>query len=343
MATLGHVAVGMAAARAYHGRLPRWSLLVGWSALALLPDLDLIGYALGVPYQNPWGHRGATHSLTLAIALGVAIGLSAAWRHQSAGRLALCASVALASHGLLDTLTDGGRGCALLWPIDLTRYLLPWRPIPAAPVGLDLVSPYGAFVALVELAFFSPVFLLALRWGSLRRRPLAVSAFGACWLAAVWLISSGDPVRESIVGFVLRERTLYTDGFSEAAFQSIKEGTSKEDVRRALGEPHGETWAYASKTRPFQAASETSLASLRECRAVRFVNRTVVLAREAESCRAIGIETGTSVDEVRHRLGAPHESCWQYSWSPGSAYRLRMVCFLQDTVDTVIRRWELSE
>jgi inner membrane protein len=27
-------------------------------ALAMLPDLDVIGFALGVQYGDPWGHRG---------------------------------------------------------------------------------------------------------------------------------------------------------------------------------------------------------------------------------------------------------------------------------------------
>ena len=32
--------------------------------------------------------------------------------------MALFATAVVASHGLLDTLTDGGRGVALLWPFD---------------------------------------------------------------------------------------------------------------------------------------------------------------------------------------------------------------------------------
>jgi inner membrane protein len=103
-----------------------------WSALSLLPDVDVIGFALGVQYGDEWGHRGATHSLTFSIALGLAIGLAARWLNRSAVRTALAATAVLASHALLDTMTDGGLGCALLWPFDLTRYFAPWRPIPVA-------------------------------------------------------------------------------------------------------------------------------------------------------------------------------------------------------------------
>jgi len=68
----------------------------------------------------------------------------------------------LVSHPLLDTLTDGGLGCALLWPLDTHRYFAPWSPIPVAPIGRALISRVGAFVMLTELALFAPVFVYAL-------------------------------------------------------------------------------------------------------------------------------------------------------------------------------------
>jgi hypothetical protein len=52
MATVGHVAVGLAAARAFNdGRQPRWPVAAAWSALALLPDADVIGFPLGIHYE----------------------------------------------------------------------------------------------------------------------------------------------------------------------------------------------------------------------------------------------------------------------------------------------------
>jgi inner membrane protein len=54
-----------------------------WSALAMLPDLDVIGFALGVQYGDPWGHRGATHSLLMVAALSIA--LSATQRDAAVG------------------------------------------------------------------------------------------------------------------------------------------------------------------------------------------------------------------------------------------------------------------
>ena len=219
----------MMAARVYrHGRVPQWSSAASWSALSLLPDVDVVGFALGVEYRDPWGHRGATHSLTLSVALGFAIGLAARWFRRPVLRTALTASAVLASHGLLDTMTDGGLGCALLWPFDLTRYFAPWRPIPVAPIGMDFFSLYGGFVALTEVVLFSPVLLLAWRSRRIDTKPAAL--FLAAWLLCVWFISSGDPIRDAIVGYFVREDTTYASGFTEKAFRVITPGESENEV-----------------------------------------------------------------------------------------------------------------
>ncbi len=175
MASVGHVAIGMAGARVHAGSRGRPAMaapMLAWALLSLLPDVDVLGFAFGVRYGDPWGHRGATHSLAFAIATGAAVGLSALvidlWRSgprrsgSAAVRLAALATVVVASHPLLDILTDGGLGCALLWPFDDTRYFAAWTPIPVAPIGLGFVSARGAYVAAVELALFAPVLAYAL-------------------------------------------------------------------------------------------------------------------------------------------------------------------------------------
>jgi inner membrane protein len=167
MASLGHIAVGMAAARIYphERRQSRLSLssALFWSALSFLPDADVVGFAMGVRYADEWGHRGASHSLLFAVALGAAIGVAAQFFRRPGLRTGITAALVLASHGLLDTLTDGGLGIALLWPFDLTRYFAPWNPIPVSPIGLGFFSPYGMYTASVELLFFAPLIWFALR------------------------------------------------------------------------------------------------------------------------------------------------------------------------------------
>jgi inner membrane protein len=175
MASVGHIAVGMAASRTVNASAladrPSPAAMLFWSALSMLPDADVIGFPLGVRYADEWGHRGATHSFVFAVVVGCAIGVLAPRFRAAALRTAVIASLVLASHGLLDTLTDGGLGCALLWPFDRTRYFAPWRPIPVAPIGLGYLSPYGLAVAVTELVLFSPLFLFALtRWTGARHR-----------------------------------------------------------------------------------------------------------------------------------------------------------------------------
>jgi len=167
MASLGHIAVGMAAARIYRGepgvQRVSWTAMLLWAALSFLPDADVIGFGLGVRYEDPWGHRGATHSLMFALALGTTLGVAAPLFRRPAFRTAVTASLVLASHALLDTLTNGGLGCALFWPFDLTRYFAPWTPIPVSPIGLGYLSPYVLFAATTEIVLFAPVVWFALR------------------------------------------------------------------------------------------------------------------------------------------------------------------------------------
>jgi inner membrane protein len=335
MASLGHIAVGMAAARFDRpGDAPRWSSMAWWSALSLMPDADVVGFALGVHYGDPWGHRGATHSFTFSVVVGLAVGLAARWFKRPRGRTALIATAVLASHAILDTMTDGGLGCALLWPFDLTRYFASWRPIPVAPIGLAFFSPYGVIIALTELVLFSPLLLFALRF-----RIRFILPF---WAAAVWVISSGHPARDAIVGFLLREETAYTSGFSEEAFRTVTSGASDQEVRRLLGVPLREGRFYRPTDQPVQSAIDTSAVSLpRQCLSIRFEAGAVVRALDLDACRKAGIETGISTIDVDQRLGTPSESCWQYSWSPRNAYfRMKMVCFLNGSVTAVIREWQ---
>ena len=166
MASIGHVAIGMAAAR-YDRRVgpTRWTLfsaMVVWSALSLLPDADVVGFHFGIAYGDPWGHRGASHSPAFALLGGCAIGLVASALQLPGWRTGILAALVLASHGLLDTLTDGGRGCALLWPLRDERFFAPWRPLPVAPIGRAFLSSWGLHVALVEAVVFAPFFLYAL-------------------------------------------------------------------------------------------------------------------------------------------------------------------------------------
>jgi inner membrane protein len=166
MASIGHIAIGMAVARALQPRSSRLAALlvamVGWSLLALLPDIDVIGRSFGIRYGDSWGHRGASHSFAVCFGLAIAIGVAGGQLGAAPVRTSLCALVVLVSHPLLDILTDGGLGCALFWPFDDTRYFASWRPIPVAPLGRHYFTDAGLRVALRELALFFPFIVYAL-------------------------------------------------------------------------------------------------------------------------------------------------------------------------------------
>jgi inner membrane protein len=130
------VAAGILAQAARSPRLPRWTVPVA-AVCAMLPDADVVAFSLGVPYDSVLGHRGLTHSIAAAVLLATAI---VAARHRDlAARdrrlLWVILSLATVSHGLLDTLTDGGRGVALLAPFESERFFSRWRPIAVSPIG----------------------------------------------------------------------------------------------------------------------------------------------------------------------------------------------------------------
>jgi len=86
--------------------------------LAMLPDLDVVAFKLGIPYAAEFGHRGASHSVVAALTIGLcAAPIIARWLRVPLLPTAVAAALAVLSHGPLDMLTDGGLGVAALWPL----------------------------------------------------------------------------------------------------------------------------------------------------------------------------------------------------------------------------------
>jgi inner membrane protein len=319
----------MAAARVYRMEQPaRWPWVASaatWSVLSMLPDADVMGFTFGIQYEDEWGHRGATHSLAFSLALGFVIGIGAHRFTRHGVRTGLIASVVLLSHAVLDMLTNGGLGCALFWPFDLTRYFAPWTPIPVAPIGLYYFSPYGLTVALTEMVLFAPAWAFAM-WPQHAGFRTRAAAFLCCWLAVVWLLVSDSPLRDAMIGAVIREDTEYSSRYSEEAFRTIRRGQSAADVRDLLGAPFGESWFYADLPN--------------SCPGAHFQD-DVVVAPSWAACEKIGVRPGVSRADAERLLGPerPLDVCWRYTRSPGHRpFRLRMVCFSGDRTG-VVRRW----
>ncbi|MFN8573988.1 MAG: metal-dependent hydrolase [Gemmatimonadaceae bacterium] len=135
------------------------------AALAVLPDIDFVGFVMGVPYETIWGHRGITHSVFFAV-----LAASFAWwlfqrRHNVRPPLLwLYFVLAALSHGALDALTDGGLGVAFFAPFDATRYFFPFRPILVSPLSLEKVlTMRGVRILLNEIQWVGvPALILVL-------------------------------------------------------------------------------------------------------------------------------------------------------------------------------------
>lgn len=164
---VSHGIAAMAIGKALHPSAVPGRLRIAGVACSVIPDLDVIGFRFDIPYHHFLGHRGVSHSLMFAAALGAlgtgVVRLRGASR-VSCWRVWLYLFLATASHGLLDALTNGGRGVALLAPFDNTRYFFPVRPILVAPLGLTrFMSSRGVAVLASEACWvWLPSALLAL-------------------------------------------------------------------------------------------------------------------------------------------------------------------------------------
>ncbi|HSF08730.1 MAG TPA: metal-dependent hydrolase [Nitrospirales bacterium] len=167
----GHVVVAYAMGKSLS--IPFHTARFWWFTVAccLLPDADVLGLVIGIPYEHMLGHRGLTHSIVFAMLVGLvvprwaiptlALGTRPYWV------FAVYFFLVTLSHGFLDALTNGGLGIAFFAPFDSTRYFFPLRPIAVSPIGLSaFLSQEGMGVLLSELVWIGVpvgVWLLCLR------------------------------------------------------------------------------------------------------------------------------------------------------------------------------------
>jgi inner membrane protein len=149
---LSHPAVPLAMRAGLGAERVPAPLLLAAIAGSLLPDADVVGFRFGIAYGDLWGHRGLTHSLLFAALVGLVAAAFARRLRVERGWAFAVVSLATASHGLLDAMTDGGLGVALASPFVSARYFLPWRPIAVSPIGLANFWTPRAFVVLASEA-----------------------------------------------------------------------------------------------------------------------------------------------------------------------------------------------
>jgi inner membrane protein len=149
-----HAIAGAAIGLVLEPRSHRRAVTAIAAAAAVLPDADFLGLCLGIDYGDLLGHRGFTHSLLFAGIAGAGAAAAARWARMTGGELwhvAACAFAAMACHGVLDALTNGGLGVAFFAPFDDTRYFFPVTPIEVAPLRASaLFTRHGGAVIASE-------------------------------------------------------------------------------------------------------------------------------------------------------------------------------------------------
>ncbi|TDB35073.1 metal-dependent hydrolase [Stenotrophomonas sp. TEPEL] len=203
-----HAAVPLALwCAADRGRIPPRLLGAGVIA-AMLPDADVLAFALHIPYADAFGHRGASHSLLFALVLAVLAAVLAFFASRrpwsaplgscsrqpwlavlcqprlapatakptlaSTAQAAVFVFVCAASHPLLDALTSGGLGVALAWPWSEHRFFAPWRPIRVSPFAPQFFSARGLATLLSELRWvWLPLAGAVIAWKLIQPAPAA--------------------------------------------------------------------------------------------------------------------------------------------------------------------------
>jgi inner membrane protein len=115
-----------------------WRILILSLLFSFLPDLEGVGFYLGIPYNSIFGHRGFSHSLFFIFIAAIV------FVYLSSPKINLKSKVFFVIfvnffiigvvHILLDSMTNGGLGVALFSPFSNYRFFMPWRPIEVSAI-----------------------------------------------------------------------------------------------------------------------------------------------------------------------------------------------------------------
>ncbi len=160
---LAAVAIGSFSSR----KIFTWKFILLLALCGVFPDIDVLAFKFGIPYESVWGHRGFTHSIFFAALFGLLI-FFIFYKKEKFPFLINCLLVlafflATLSHTLLDACTTGGLGVAFFAPFHNERYFFPWQVIRVSPIGIkQFISSRGLAVLWSELKWVGipSVFLL---------------------------------------------------------------------------------------------------------------------------------------------------------------------------------------
>ncbi|RYZ38635.1 MAG: hypothetical protein EOO71_23210 [Myxococcaceae bacterium] len=187
-----HAAWTALVVRARPGAVPARRVLIAAVFCACVPDLDFMLAPFSQAPGDLFAHRGLLHSplflLLLAVVGAALVTPPVEWR-RSLPRHVLVLWLAGFGHVLLDLLTWGGPGAALLAPFSEQRFLLPrpLRLVPVVPVGMDeWLGRLGVQVLAIEALFILLPTLLLVRGAALTPGPSARKKWGV--LFGTWAV-----------------------------------------------------------------------------------------------------------------------------------------------------------
>lgn len=134
-------------------RVPRSLVAVAMIA-SVVPDADVAAFGYDIPYASPFGHRGFTHSIVFAILFALFAAFAYVRLSKSEVTFAIAFAfvfIAVLSHGLLDAMTNGGKGVGFFLPFSTHRYFFPFRPIRVSPIGAEHFAQRAGVVLASEL------------------------------------------------------------------------------------------------------------------------------------------------------------------------------------------------
>ena len=155
----GHSVVGYTLTKIIDNKNTKWLLLVAIFS-TILPDFDVIGFKLGIPYSHPLGHRGFTHSILFALLWALLLTFTLGKKSKKLWFIVIFLSTV--SHGILDAMTTGGRGVGFFIPFDNERFFFPLQIIKVSPLGFEsFFSKWGLQVIFSEFKFIVlPCFII---------------------------------------------------------------------------------------------------------------------------------------------------------------------------------------
>lgn len=145
----GHALVGGTLSKILDRRASKVLMLLAILS-AVFPDVDVMSFKLGYPYEHWLGHRGFTHSILFAVIWsGI---LSIVFGKKDKVLFFMVLFLSTLSHAILDAMTNGGLGVGFFIPFENTRYFFGFRPILVSPIGVEkFFSEWGLRVIMSEL------------------------------------------------------------------------------------------------------------------------------------------------------------------------------------------------